>query len=548
MSSNFQFRVRSPMASRPFYFTLIKEQDEKSKKSKNHPKVSWSVIPGKEIIDVLDEQDYFSYDFTVPQPSEESKNLPLRAFSSSRRFSPAVSQVQINEKNQSGKQILQITPKLSHTFLSLPYLPSDIFFHMNFAEIVDRINEFTIKKDKKTKMPISGIMPRDSKITPPVYFSKISSSQAQPCNNIFKAIKKFLSSEDISAIIQIIHILDGDTNNLVPECAFQLLIFTNSLEPNEMTIRAWKLMMVLIGRYNNAIKDIEKDILKGYFIGIAGDEQNSINKDIKVYAKICLVRLLCTENLQIPPEQPTQQEIPLDEYIQKSMNLTQLVGVSLSEIFIKEEYKGIRSENYYNDNSNDHGFGKKASESKQLLVPIILQKFIYRLIELDVHNQVGAFRLSGCASDQIAGFHRINNGDWEPPDSNNFATFTSMLKSFTRRIQDALIPRSLFLETWDKKNTADQIIERLNHLPNATRDTLLFITGFFQLIAKNADHNKMTPKNIALSLGPSITRDPENMSDPIVMKNYPEECNKRNHFIQTMIDYWNTSTVYPFSK
>ncbi|OHS96808.1 RhoGAP domain containing protein [Tritrichomonas foetus] len=504
MNENVVFTFRSPMSSRPYYYSPHRSQ------------IDWTVTSSETR---MIPPDGF---FVAPPPKPYENNFKAHQshfFSEIRtvRRIPTISTFSLSPTNDS-IPILQLTGIGNKSFFKIPYLPFDLLIHEPSEKILDflknNVNKSSAGKKKDKTKTIDLITPEKNSINSPLFINTPTS--ASPISiSLFKSIKKFKKNENPHHVEQMIRLIDGNKQILIPECAFQLITETNNISNNSLTIRAWKLMMIFVGRYE--IPEPFKTILRSYFIIASSHEE--VYREIREISTICLIRIT-SENLL--PFQYTPGT-PAGTYIECCTSLTQIFGVSLSEILAKED---IRS-------------GSRRNKDDPL-VPQILRKLVGKMLELNAPKIEGIFRIPGDNAQEVAMAQQINSGDWEVSLS-FIHTVASLTKKFVRELQDPLIP-SRVLDELSENDPPSKVIKLINGLPNSNRDTLMYFFGFLQQIAENESVNKMTASNIIISIGPMFVRTAAVTS----LNDIKSATTKRDFVLQSMINNWNTSQMYKY--
>ena len=94
-----------------------------------------------------------------------------------------------------------------------------------------------------------------------------------------------------------------------------------------------------------------------------------------------------------------------------------------------------------------------------------------------------------------------------------------VLKQYLRDLEEPLMPSSDYdswkqlgmdtIKSTDDKDMLGAYKTALLTLPKPHLDVLGIMINFLRVVAKESDHNKMTPKNLAVVFGPSFLRSPE---------------------------------------
>lgn len=583
------FCIRSPMTSRPYY--VISNSDGTNK-------ISWIKETGYHLCEPNDMDPFFP-NYDDKNDGNHNDYLQIVSHISKNRIYQNVEPSFSPTSNE--MPILQLTSSLNPSFLCTPYFPFDTLLHDSTDGVAFMLYQTMQSKDKKLKratedLQISIKKDRKSKrLTDDLQFAfqkdkkqKRSSddllngnkfivnpdspvSATPGLSSLVKNIKKFILSDNLDDFqypITIINLIKKE-EELLSECIYQLILLTDTTKSTTSVIQSWKLMMLIVGYFS--IPEPHSEYLKDFLISAAGHIE--VDYEIQFRAKICLCRIFCENQLNF---EWTGKEI---NYIKASTSMTQLFGVSLSEILVKEEYKRVRSPEYdskilkkikknstrekkivsdqtkkiiSDDMDNDTfidslnkmpesfilGHKSEYGEEKPVLVPIILKKFIKAMLSLNCLQNEGTFRTSGDSFIENQTVEDINNGYWEEPTI-LVTTIASTIKRFLRELQDPLIPNYI-IEMSDQQPPPFKIIQEINQLPPQNKETLMYFVGFLQQIADNHKVNKMNSSNLAISLG--------NMFNSKIVSNdpmkYKQILDKMNFIVGVLINHWNTSPIY----
>ncbi|KAL6702450.1 Rho-type gtpase-activating protein [Coniothyrium glycines] len=152
-------------------------------------------------------------------------------------------------------------------------------------------------------------------------------------------------------------------------------------------------------------------------------------------------------------------------------------------------------------------------EFEKQVIPRVVSRCIEE-VELRGMDVEGVYRKSGATSqvNQIrSGFEADNEHDISDPDLDIHAV-TSALKNYFRRLPVPLIPFDTydqFLEAGqieDSKAQAKALLAAVNEIPKSHRDTLQFLVFHLSRVIEHANHNLMTPLNLAVVFAPTIMR------------------------------------------
>lgn len=229
------------------------------------------------------------------------------------------------------------------SFMKVPFFPSDLFLLMdcqtlfNYLKQSMNLNNFYEKGVKKgKKLEIDDIfLPGPKTLRGPILKSTKLSNLAV---NLAKSCRGFIyksEHSDYSRIFSIFRILDGNLS-LLSEIVVFLIIETNSKDLTNNIKIAWRLLLIIISKYNLHEESVESfnivRVLRSYVTIVASTP--NISHEIVNYAMLCLFRLSCirnTINIQYSSDNP-------QEYFSQCQTSRQLFGVSLAEIIYKERF------------------------------------------------------------------------------------------------------------------------------------------------------------------------------------------------------------------
>ena len=496
---------RSPMSPRPYYYNQSMDT------------IEWNTTSNFERVDPMDGLFYEPSNEALTEflyPNTESKVL----------FSPrsvkklmALGNLSFKKMNEidSDNPILKIADEPDMDFYSIPYLPFDLAIHEKMEEVykfmAKNVSSSVSGRNKK-KLSIDELLSHNKTGISGALYKETPNSANALAVAMFKSIHKFKQQNDLQYVEQIVRLVEGNKNTLATECAFQLITETNCTTAHPGIIRAWKLMMIVVGKYD--ISNPLRKYLRSYLIIAASSK--SVSKEIRNYALICLIRLSAEGRLSFQYQSGT----PISGFFNSCTSLTQIFGVTLSEILAKEDIRGLMRD------KDDH------------LVPQILMKLVAKMLELNAPNIEGIFRIPGNNIQETEMAAQINSGDWEV-SLNHVHTVASLTKKFVRELQDPMIPNCAVSEI-NENDPPSKVIQVINGLPNPTRDSLLYFFGFLQHIAENESINKMTVKNIIISIGPMFVRS-ENITS---LQEVKAVTAKRDFILNAMIENMNTSLHY----
>ena len=405
---------------------------------------------------------------------------------------------------------------LHNEFFFSPLLPFSLCETRPLSDFVAFLRDNTSEQKitRKEKMSFDDIISPGKKILSRPLLSITSSSAKGAAVNVFKNIRKWIDSRDTHAIGSIISLVDKDQSNLLGECVAQAITEANSNAKRSGNIdmtRAWELLMILTARYD--FDDTWKQRLTSFFVTAAGSDR--VEPTIRSMSLICLFRLCAEEPFKLTWE-PSKSGAGLVGYVEGCTSMTKLFGVTLEEALEKEKARGITG--------SDSG----------KLVPVILEKIIAKAVGLGAANVEGPLRIPGSTDDRKKAAQMIDSGLWRV-DVTFVHTALSLFLEFIRSLQDPLLPTSL-VEKINLALESHECIAMVEALPNARRDTLMYVIGFLKTLAQNEAVTKMTISNITRSMGLALvsTRVPADL----------DMMNRIYYFIGCLIASWNTSDVF----
>lgn len=551
-SQNAYYCIRSPIASRPYYVNITTK------------KISWVKEPGYHLCEPNDmESNFPSYD---DEENEHNDNLQLVSYISKNRIYQNIEPSLASNSNE--KPILQLNSPLSPSFLCTPYFPFDLLLHDSTENVAFVLHQRMQPKDKKFKRATEDLqittknskksrftvdpqafLPNDKKIkrsADDLLSSTRGSANTEYPNTIIpglstltKYIKKFITSDTLDDYQYPNNIINSikKSEDLLPECIYHLISLLDTTKATTSVIQSWKLMMLVVGHF--PITDRLSDDLIDFLVAAAGHDE--VDDEIRFRSKICLCRLFCENQLNFTWNPEGQNN---DNYIKASMSMTQLLGVSLGEILVKEEYRRFRKTDYdsgsYKQINKSLAFSYKREDGDEIpvLVPLILKRLIKTMMSLNGINDEGIFRRVGDRKFEDQCVEDINNGYWEEI-STQVITLSSITKRFLRELQDPLYPEYL-INNVDKDTPPLKIIQEMNQIPPQNKETLMYLFGFLQQITDNQEVNKMTSDNIGRSFGDMFN----NKVQLTTQKEVGERLEKIKFITDTLINYWNTSPVY----
>ncbi|XP_074507892.1 unconventional myosin-IXb isoform X2 [Sebastes fasciatus] len=159
--------------------------------------------------------------------------------------------------------------------------------------------------------------------------------------------------------------------------------------------------------------------------------------------------------------------------------------------------------------------------SKANPVPKVVELLLMH-VELNGLYTEGIYRKSGSAC-RARELHQILETDPEGPCLDNYPihTITGLLKRWLRELPDPLMTFSLYsdflqaVELPEKAERIRAVYQKCDELPPANFNTLERLIFHLVRVAKEEEHNKMTPSSLAIVFAPCILRTPD-VDDPFL--------------------------------
>lgn len=168
---------------------------------------------------------------------------------------------------------------------------------------------------------------------------------------------------------------------------------------------------------------------------------------------------------------------------------------------------------------------------KNKLIPLIMERCI-EIVETRGLHIIGIYRIPGNTAAISALTEQVNRGFDEQtladPKWDDVNVVSSLLKSFLRRLPEALLPNDMyghFIEA-DKLSGQKRLIALktlIENLPSQSYATLKHLMCHLNLVSRNCDTNLMEPKNLAIIFGPSVVRT-SNETLETVVKDMKHQC------------------------
>lgn len=168
---------------------------------------------------------------------------------------------------------------------------------------------------------------------------------------------------------------------------------------------------------------------------------------------------------------------------------------------------------------------------KNKLIPLIMERCT-EIVETRGLHIIGIYRIPGNTAAITALTEQVNRGFDEQtladPKWDDVNVVSSLLKSFLRRLPEALLPNDMYAhfieadtESGQKRLVALKAL--IENLPSQSYATLKHLMCHLNLISRNCDTNLMEPKNLAIIFGPSVVRT-SNETLETVVKDMKHQC------------------------
>ncbi|XP_041804694.1 unconventional myosin-IXb isoform X2 [Chelmon rostratus] len=159
--------------------------------------------------------------------------------------------------------------------------------------------------------------------------------------------------------------------------------------------------------------------------------------------------------------------------------------------------------------------------SKANPVPKVVELLLMH-VEMNGLYTEGIYRKSGSAC-RARELHQILETDPEAPSLDNYPihTITGLVKRWLRELPDPLMTFSLYsdflhaVELPEKAERIRAVYQKIDELPPANYNTLERLIFHLVRVAKEEEHNKMSPSSLAIVFAPCILRSPH-VEDPFL--------------------------------
>lgn len=168
-----------------------------------------------------------------------------------------------------------------------------------------------------------------------------------------------------------------------------------------------------------------------------------------------------------------------------------------------------------------------ALTSKANPVPIVMETLLMH-VELNGLYIEGIYRKSGSAC-RAKELHQVLQKNPETVCLDNYPihTITGLIKRWLRELPDPLMTFSLYhdflhaVELPEEEERIKAVYQKLEELPPANFSTLERLIFHLVRVAKEEEHNKMSPSALAIVFAPCILRSPDSDDPLLCMKDVP---------------------------
>jgi hypothetical protein len=138
----------------------------------------------------------------------------------------------------------------------------------------------------------------------------------------------------------------------------------------------------------------------------------------------------------------------------------------------------------------------------------------------------------------------IVNGDMTALDRGDVNVAAHLLVEWVRQLPNPIVPTQL-LDTLLTMEADNKLLGFLDMMPQVHRFTLMYIVGFLQAVAANAQINRMTAPELARIFGPVVVSPAKSIKDPPLL----DKVNAVGvAFIIKLIDNCDSSLVWPLDE
>lgn len=171
------------------------------------------------------------------------------------------------------------------------------------------------------------------------------------------------------------------------------------------------------------------------------------------------------------------------------------------------------------------------TSEKNKLIPLIVERCT-EVVETRGLHITGIYRIPGNTAAISALTEQVNRGfdqqTLSDPKWEDVNVVSSLLKSFLRRLPEALLPNDMYAhfieaDTFTGQKRLMALKTLIENLPVQCYATLKHLMCHLNLVARNCETNLMEPKNLAIIFGPSVVRT-SNETLETVVKDMKHQC------------------------
>lgn len=166
--------------------------------------------------------------------------------------------------------------------------------------------------------------------------------------------------------------------------------------------------------------------------------------------------------------------------------------------------------------------------------PKVLSFLSEAVIQLKGAESEGIFRVPGDLDQVIHLQIQIDSGVYELGDVKDPAVPASLLKQWTRELEEPVIPRDFYDKCLIVEDRVEEAMEIVDKLPELNRNVLKYLVKFLQVIGNPNFQlkTKMTVSNLSLVFAPNLLRCPS--ENPI---KFLADSRKQANFLKLLVNY-----------
>ena len=295
------------------------------------------------------------------------------------------------------------------------------------------------------------------------------------------------------------------------EVYFQLIKQTSNV-PNPEVMKAGMELFLIIATIFPSTRNSEKWIM-AHLASIAKGDFDITIVDLARFAYIRFTAR-CTIGKQKEPE-----GINWIKKIPAEVDLCyRTFGVSLGELLWSQRYK-----------------------EPKLPIPFVLYHMVTTLLKKGAESHEGIFRLQGHLRNVETMAEDLNNNH-DSISSAPINDIASLLKKFIRDLADPIVPIAKLDELRDVYESDEKdYLGFILTLPKIHYNTLVYLIGFLQQMAKAQEVTRMTENNLAIVFAPNIVQ-PNGITEQNQVQRYSTMAIQ---FTETLISTLDTTAFYP---